>query len=162
MASSKWKTWEELDQKLSEKKIVFWGASNWVERTMNVLDKPVAYIVDNSKLNQGIEYCGYQVHAPVGTYKPNRFGLHDMAGNVQEWCDDIWIKYYDLGRKKFIGVIPGEGLRRIPSKYRRRARVLRGASFHANAWFARSAGRPGGVPDRRTNTIGVRPAMEIH
>jgi hypothetical protein len=64
MASSKWKSWEELELKLTDKELVFWGASNWVERTMNKLDKPVAYIVDNSQLNQDIEYCGYQVYAP--------------------------------------------------------------------------------------------------
>jgi formylglycine-generating enzyme required for sulfatase activity len=28
--------------------------------------------------------------APVGSYRPNAFGLHDMLGNAEEWVEDCW------------------------------------------------------------------------
>ena len=42
--------------------------------------------------------CGVRRHTrrtePVGTFKPNAFGLYDTAGNVGEWVQDCWHENY--------------------------------------------------------------------
>ncbi len=64
MASSKWKNWEELSALIRDKRVVFWGASNWVERALEKISISSGVIVDNNPSNYGIVYCGFDVHPP--------------------------------------------------------------------------------------------------
>jgi len=86
----------------------------------------------------------------VGSYNPNAFGLHDMHGNVWEWCED-WRGDYRAG-----GVIDPKG---PPTGERR---ILRGGSCDG-ASDCRSSGRINfGSPAYRVTFNGFRLAKTIN
>ncbi len=90
----------------------------------------------------------FAVHAPVGRFGANRFGLHDVHGNVWEWCRDGYGDYEIEPRA-------GDG-RRTPDGVR--DRVARGGGFNYPAEYARSANRSLNTPDDRLINLGVRSA----
>lgn len=75
-----------------------------------------------------------QTHS-VGQKRANAFGLHDMHGNVWEWCWD-------------------------QCDHRYNPRVIRGGSWNDDARHARSAARGGPAPDNRLNYLGFRVARD--
>ena len=75
---------------------------------------------------------GYIIHAPVGTFQANAFGLHDTSGNVWEWCLDRY-GAYTLATDKVSGA-------RLVEK-EDAPRLFRGGGFRASSVHARSADR---------------------
>ena len=86
---------------------------------------------------------------PVGEKPANPFGLHDMHGNVWEWCRD-WFESYS---KDPVGGPEGE--RRLRGSG---DRVARGGSFSLDAGLARSALRNFAHPSGRNINLGFRAA----
>jgi formylglycine-generating enzyme required for sulfatase activity/serine/threonine protein kinase len=86
----------------------------------------------------------------VGSYPANRFGLHDMHGNVWEWCLDRYDK--DYYAKSPPQDPPGpleEGSERL----------FRGGSWNDGGQFCRSAFRHQSTPAFRSNALGFRVAL---
>ena len=89
--------------------------------------------------------------APVGSFKPNAFGLHDMHGNVWEWVEDCYVESYEDAP------VDGSSVPESPSC----DRVIRGGSWNSAPQDLRSAFRQSGQPDLRFNYLGFRLARTL-
>ena len=96
----------------------------------------VAWIKENS---------GEKTH-PVGEKKPNAWGLHDMHGNVWEWCADWYAENLPGGRDP---VGPAEGSNRM----------IRGGAWLHSVSFNRSAKRRYDSSGKRGYALGFRVAV---
>jgi formylglycine-generating enzyme len=88
--------------------------------------------------------------AEVGSYPANAWGLHDMHGNVSEWCMD-W--YHD---KVEGGVDP---VHLQPSDGEKPHRMFRPCSWRSPSMYCHSAHRYRSPPESRSAHIGFRPVL---
>lgn len=84
----------------------------------------------------------------VAQKTPNDWGLHDMHGNVYEWCEDDWHDTYNAA--------PSDSSAWIDNPKRGNRRVMRGCSWGNFAQRCRSAYRYKGRPSLRVNYVGFR------
>ena len=93
---------------------------------------------------------------PVGSLKPNDFGLFDMQGGVNMWCQERF-KSHSSGQLEE----SGEDREDTYSIDNLESRVLRGSSFGDRASIMRSANRNYNVPSNRSDGHGFRPARTL-
>lgn len=97
---------------------------------------------------------GQHTHA-VGTKVPNELGLHDMAGNVWEWCYD----WYDGTTYATSAKTNPCGPKTPDVPAQTMTRVVRGGGWYASPFNCRSTFRGVSVPTGTGNDLGLRLAV---
>ena len=136
---------------------VFWTGNEKksLQGAVNNLDKYFMEHRGNLDLGlyKGEEWLddGYVVHAPVGSYYPNPYGLHDVCGNVMEWCQDSFNRSYEITPRDGSAFETGD----------HSERVYRGGAWDGKVEGCRSAFRYWYDQRNRYYDQGLRPAFSL-
>ncbi len=125
-------------------KTPFWWGSTITPRQANY-DGSTAY-------NNGDRGLFRQKTVEVGSFRPNPFGLCEMAGNVWQWVEDSWHNDYTGAPNDGSAWVTGGSVT---------SRVVRGGCWYFVPSGLRSAYRFSGTADGRSGDIGFRVARDL-
>lgn len=111
---------------------------------------PNSDFISHSDANYSLDPIYGDGPSPVGMFQPNGHGLHDMAGNVWEFCWDWYAADYYSSSPTFEPHGPAIGL----------SRTSRGGSYHYNQTYCRVANRDAPAPDQWDGNYGFRCVMK--
>ncbi|HEX5051571.1 MAG TPA: SUMF1/EgtB/PvdO family nonheme iron enzyme [Planctomycetota bacterium] len=119
----------------------------------NIGDRTYGAEFDNDKPHTDEVDDGYVTLSPIGRFGANRFGLHDVCGNVSEHVLDQFVRYTEPCRE-------GDGRRPVDDD-KVEGRVIRGGSFTQRASRCTSGCRDGNLPDALSMWVGMRVARRL-
>ena len=97
------------------------------------------------------KHDGFTFTAPVGSFKPNAFGIYDMIGNAWEWVSDWYDDQYYANSPINDPQGPRDGS----------VKVRRGGSWHTWPLYARSSYRNWNTTTTRYPLVGMRLVLEV-
>ena len=108
---------------------------------------------------------GHVFTAPVGSYEANLWGMHDMHGNVWEWCADLWLDtvYKDYQRPRYDqpnGTATDPVNADRPQTPSNDFHTIRGGSWYNGDLICRSASRTYWDREDAASYIGFRLARD--
>jgi formylglycine-generating enzyme required for sulfatase activity len=116
---------------------------------------PQGRYLANFAPSEGRARTGYAFTAPVGSFPPSRWGIHDVAGNVAEWVQDVYTPTYD----DFPVTTDTPVVRGDESEENQR-RVVRGGSWASNSFQIGVGVRDFAQENEATTEIGIRCAAD--
>jgi len=161
-----WKDANRFCEALSKKigrKVALPTEAQWEYACRAGSRTPYCFGDDESKLG---DYAWYEANAwdrdekyahAVGRKRPNAWGLHDMHGNVWEWCGDWFVDYARKDKPEVVRITQENYSPELVLRTMRPdCRTLRGGAFDDSVSYCRSAVRAECDPAFGSRVIGFR------